>query len=298
MITAIIPIILTVGLGFLLECRRTMDVRAISSISIYILLPSLIFHSLLTTELTLREALPLIALLFLTTLALWLFTKAYSRLRRLPRDDESVFFLTAIFMNAGNMGMPVALYAFGDRGLDLAIIWILGLNILMNTVGVYYASRHRGGARQAIRTVFSLPSIYAAAAALAMRGLHLTIPDFLMPALYLIGRSLIPIVQLLLGIQLAKARSQVGSHLAAVIAPNFTRLIIGPAVTFALISLLGIGGLTAKVALLLAAMPTAVNIAVYCTEFGLQPRRVATAVFTSTLASFFTLSALLLLLGP
>jgi predicted permease len=297
MITAIIPIILTVGLGFLVECRRTMDVRAISSISIYILLPCLIFHSLLTTELTLEEALPVIAILFLSTLALWLLAKSYCRLRRLPRQDESVFLLTSVFMNAGNMGMPVALYAFGDRGLELAVLWVLGLNVLMNTVAVYYASRHRGGARQAIRTVFSLPSIYAAAAALAMRGLHLTIPEFLMPALYLLGRSLIPVAQLLLGMELAKACSQVGSHLPAVIAPTLVRLVVGPAITFALISLLGIGALTAKVALLLAAMPTAVNVSVYSTEFGLQPRRVATAVFTSTLASFVTLSVLLILLG-
>ena len=51
MVTAIIPIILTVALGFALESRRSMDVRALSSVSIYVLLPCLVFHSLLTTEL-------------------------------------------------------------------------------------------------------------------------------------------------------------------------------------------------------------------------------------------------------
>jgi hypothetical protein len=51
-ITAIIPIMLTVALGYLLEQRRTMDVRAVATITIYVLLPCLIFNSLLTTELT------------------------------------------------------------------------------------------------------------------------------------------------------------------------------------------------------------------------------------------------------
>jgi predicted permease len=37
--------------------------------------------------------------------------------------------------------------------------------------------------------------------------------------------------------------------------------------------------------------------AIRTTEFGLQPRRIATAVFTSTLASFVTLSGLLLVLA-
>jgi predicted permease len=296
MVTAIIPIVLTVGLGFLLECRRSMDVRALSSISIYVLLPCLIFHSLLTTQLTLQEALPLIAVVLLVTGTLWLFGKSLARLRAFDRDDESFFLLTTMFMNAGNMGMPVALYAFGDRGLDLAVLWVLVINSLMNTVAVYYASRHRGGGRQAIRTVLSLPTIYAAAAALLLRGARLPFPEFLLDPLQLLGRSVIPVAQLLLGIQLAKARAQVSLHVSGVLFSNVVRLLVAPALAFAFVSLLGIQGVTAKVAVLLAAMPTAVNIAIYTTEFDLMPRRVATAVFTSTLASFATLSALLLLL--
>jgi len=209
-----------------------------------------------------------------------------------------VLLLTTMFMNAGNMGMPVALYAFGDRGLDLAVLWVLVINLLMNTVAVYYSSRHRGGRRQAVRTVLSLPTIYAAAAALLMRALlHVTLPNFLLDPIRLLGLSVIPIAQLLLGIQLAKARTQVSVHLAGVVGPNLVRLLGGPALAFAFATLLGVEGLTAKVAILISAMPTAVNIAVYTTEFGLQPRRVATAVFTSTVASFATLSILLLVLG-
>jgi predicted permease len=295
-ITAIIPIILTVGLGFLLEVRRTMDVRALSGISIYVMLPCLVFYSLLTTELTLREALPLVAVVALTTAALWVFGKVAARIRRASRDEESIFLLTTMFANAGNMGMPVALYAFGDRGLELAVIWVLVINSLMNTVGVYYSSRHRAGGRQALRTVFSLPTVYATAAALLMRALHIPFPGFLLPPVHLLGMALIPVAQLLLGIQLAKARYQVNSHLASVLAPNIARLLGGPLLAFAFVSLLGLEGITAKVAILVAAMPTAVNIAIYTTEFGLQPRRVATAVFTSTVASFVTLSALLVIL--
>jgi len=48
-------------------------------------------------------------------------------------------------------------------------------------------------------------------------------------------------------------------------------------------------------AVLPAAMPTGINTAVYATEFDAQPRRVATAVFASTLASFVTISILLML---
>jgi predicted permease len=297
-ITAIIPIILTVGLGFVLECRRSMDVRALSSLAIYVLLPCLIFHSLLTTELTLAEALPIVFILVLTTGTLWALGKGVARLRRLPRDEESFFLLATLFMNAGNMGMPVALYAFGQRGLDLAVICVLVANLLMNTVAVYYSSRHRGGRRAALRTIFSLPTIYAAAAALIVRGLlHISLPAFLLDPIQILGMAIIPLAQLLLGIQLAKARARVRTHLVSVAVPNLVRLVLAPAVAHAFVILLDVHGLAAKVAVLVCAMPSAVNIAIYTTEFGLQPRRTATAVFTSTVASFVTLSALLLLLS-
>ena len=113
----------------------------------------------------------------------------------------------------------------------------------------------------------------------------------------IVGRAVIPIGQLLLGIQLAKARTQVSLHISGVLLPSFVRLIVAPAIAFGFVHLLHLQGVAAQVAILMAAMPTAVNIAIYTTEFDLQPRRVATAVFTATLASFVTISALLVLLG-
>jgi predicted permease len=297
-ITAIIPIMLTVGIGFLVESRRSMDVRVLATVSLYVLLPCLIFSSLFTTPLTLGEALPIVYVLLLTTAALWTLGKAVSRARRMAQDEESCFLLTTMFMNAGNMGMPVALYAFGERALDLAVISVLAMNFTMNTVAVYYSSRHRGGHGEAVRTVFSLPAIYAAVIALLLRAaLHIELPNFLLDPVRMLGMATIPVSQLLLGIQLAKARTQVGDHLSSAIGPNAIRLLLAPALAFGFVTLLGVHGLTAKVAVLISAMPSAVNVAIYTTEFGLQPRRIATAVFTSTLASFITLSGLLLLLA-
>jgi predicted permease len=294
--TAIIPILLTVAIGFALESYRRMEVRAVSTIVIYVLLPCLIFTSLLTTRLTLSEALPLMGVVVGLTLSLWVVGKVVARAGRYDAGRESYLLITTIFMNAGNMGMPVALYAFGNDGLDLAVIWVLVVNTLSNTIAVYYVSRHLGGARQAMRTVFTLPTLYAAVVALGMRNLHLALPGYLLDPLQLLGKSVIPVSQLLLGIQLAKSRAQVGEHLREVIFPNTVRLLLSPAIALALAVLLGLHGLAFKVALLLAAMPTGINMAVYAVEFDARPRLVATAVFTSTVVSFFTITALLVML--
>lgn len=295
--TPVIPILLTVAIGYLLERRRAAEVRVLATIAIYVLLPALIFDSLLHTTLTLRSALPLIAVNLLLLLSLWLVAKSITAVRHYDRRQESYLMMTTLFMNAGNMGMPVALYAFGDQGLDWAVIWVLCINTVSNVIAVYYACRHIGTQSQAFRTVLTLPTIYAAVAALAMRGLHWQLPGFLEDPVNLVGRSVIPVSQLLLGMQLAKVRDQVGDHLPQVILPNALRLLVSPAIASALVLLFGVQGLAAKIAILLAAMPTGINMAIYATEFDAQPRLVATAVFTSTVASFVTISALLMILS-
>ncbi len=294
--TAILPIILTIALGYLLERRRPLEVRVLATVAIYVLLPALVFSSLLTTTLTLSEALPLVAVVVALLLLLWLLSKGIGLLQRHDRDRESFFMLTTLFMNAGNMGMPVALYAFGERGLDLAVIWVLVINTSSNLVAVYYASRHRGGHRQAWQTVLTLPTLYAAAAALVMRTLGVHLPVFLADPVALLGRSVIPVSQLLLGMQLAKVRPVVGDYLPQVALPSALRLLVSPALAYGLVLAFGLQGLAAKIAVLLAAMPTGINMAIYATEFDAQPRLVSTAVFTSTVASFVTLSVLLVLL--
>lgn len=289
-----LPIMATIATGYLLECRRSMDVSVLAAVAIYILLPVLTFERLLSTPLTLDEARPLVIVSLLLFLLLWLMGKAIGFFLAHDRQQESFFMLTTLFMNAGNIGMPVALYAFGERGLDLAVVWVLVFNLLTSIFAVYYACRHAAGPLQAIRTTFSVPIVYAAAAALTMRGLHLQLPTSLQEPLALMGRSVIPVAQLLLGMQLAKVRSQVQAHLRQVLVPTVVRLAVSPAIALGLVALVGIDGLTAKIAILLAAMPTAVNMAIYATEFDAQPRLVATEVFISTLASFATVSGLLL----
>ncbi len=294
--TPVLPILLTVAIGYLLERWRPADVRILATIAIYVLLPALIFSSLLTTTLTVRTALPLVGVNLGLLLSIWLIGKGVTLTRRYDRRQESYLMMTTLFMNAGNMGMPVALYAFGDSGLDWAVIWVLCINTISNVIAVYYACRHIGTQTQAFRTVLTLPTMYAAAVALTMRVVGLHLPVFLEDPVQLIGRAVIPVSQLLLGMQLAKVRAQVGDHLPQVILPNVIRLFVSPAIAFGLVLLLGLHGLAAKIAILMAAMPTGINMAIYATEFDARPRLVATAVFTSTVASFVTLSVLLWLL--
>ncbi|MEJ2599531.1 MAG: AEC family transporter, partial [Anaerolineales bacterium] len=59
---------------------------------------------------------------------------------------------------------------------------------------------------------------------------------------------------------------------------------------------LGLDGLTRQVGVIEASMPSAVLTIVLATEYDVEPTFVSAAVFTSTLASAFTLTPLLAIL--
>jgi len=49
--------------------------------------------------------------------------------------------LATAFMNNGNYGTPVVLFIFGSTGMDYAIILMVIQQLLMSTVGIYYAAK-------------------------------------------------------------------------------------------------------------------------------------------------------------
>ena len=61
--------------------------------------------------------------------------------------------------------------------------------------------------------------------------------------------------------------------------------------------LLNLDELSTKLAVMLSSMPTAVNVTILAIEFNVRPRFVSSVVVVSTVASVFTLTLILVLLG-
>src|SRR3546814_12753517 len=78
---------------------------------------------------------------------------AWLRLRGL---DLPTFLPALMFPNAGNMGLPICLFTFGEHGLALAVSCFAAMVILQFTVGVGIAA-----GRVSLRMVATSPVIYA-----------------------------------------------------------------------------------------------------------------------------------------
>jgi predicted permease len=309
--TAILPVLSVAAVGFLLGTFRDVDVDALATVTIYVLTPALIFHSLATSEISGALAAKLIAGVVVFTVTMVGLAEGVGRLLGESEPVLGALVLSSSFPNAGNYGIPLSAFAFGAVGRSTAVLFIAGQSVLMYTVGVYLASRgEQTDLRGAVGEVFRLPLVYAVAAAWLARWLGVVPASgtAAMETLRLVGDSAIPVMLLMLGIQLAN--TQHGAAISRVGVSNGLKLVVAPVVGVGVALGLGlvVNPTVARVFVLECAMPAAVTPLLLTIEYDsgargnggggdlTAPEYVSTAIFTSTVASVVTLTGLIALL--
>jgi predicted permease len=191
------------------------------------------------------------------------------------------------------MGLPVSQLAFGEAGLEIAVMNFVAGSVMANSAGIAVASMAGGSAREAIWAPLKYPSLYAAAWGVAVNVLGVELPITIdAPAKSLAGAA-VPAMLVVLGLQLQNAGGR--EHMVDTVAVNLGRLLIAPGVAWVVASALGLGGVERGTLVVLAAMPTAVIATILATEFRAEPAFVTRVVVTSTLACMLTLTLLITL---
>lgn len=202
----------------------------------------------------------------------------------LLRQPMRTFLPSLVHPNTGNMGLPLALMAFGDTGLALAISYFFVNSVSQYTLGLTISSG-RFSPAQLIRQ----PIIWSVAFALLVRETNVQVPDFLANTTQIAGGLVIPAMLLMLGNSLASLKIA-GLGIASIIA--VARLALGFGLGLAMISLLKLEDDVAGVVIMQATMPAAVFNYVFAERYGQQPEKVAAVILISTVISFLTLPAL------
>lgn len=292
LINVILPVFIIIGIGALTGRRLELDVRTLSRAVLYIFGPALVFRSLLTTELTAGDAARIVAFVLVTTSVLGVIAWSMTRALQFDAVQTNAFLLTVLLTNTGNYGLPVNLFAFGEPGLERAVVYFSVTSTLTNTVGVYFAARGRAEPREAFLNVFRLPLIYAVALSLGLRSIGVTgLPEMIFRPIELLADAAVPVLLLALGIELAK--STLDRQFWRVGLATSTRLVVAAVVSGAIAALMGLQGLTRQVCIVQGSMPTAVLSVVLAVEFDAEPRFVTSVVFVSTLMSMVTLTIVL-----
>lgn len=304
--TAILPLVVISGLGFLLGRMKDLDVEPLNSVTIYVLAPALVFHSLTTTTLGQEIIFKVMVGVVIFIVAMATIGEVVGRLIGETEPLLSALVLVCAFPNTGNFGIPLSEFAFGQIGRSSAVLFLATQSVVTFTVGVYIASRS-GGTRgiSGVKRVFKVPLVYAVVAAGAVRWLGLVPPidSTPMTTLELVGNSAIPVMLLILGIQLSGTDYEAAIGYVGV--ASVLKLVVAPVVGVGVVLGLGINDPTvARVFILECAAPAAITPVILLIEFGgpvelddlSAPEFGSTAVLVTTLISIPLLTLLIAVL--
>lgn len=289
------PTFLIAGAGFLLGRRFKVVPRTFAQVIFYVFSPCLIFNLIVENQLGSADILRMMAFSAAVAVPVGLSAWLAGRALRLERRLLAAVMLTAIFMNAGNLGLPVTGFAFGETAMAHASLYFIAMSLLTNTAGIVIASLGHTSLRAALLGLLKVPTIYALGLALLVGGLNWQIPLPLERTTQLLGDGAIPSMLLLLGLQFNHARWTGQKGALAVTAGS--RLLVGPLAAFALSAVFGLQGAARQAGILESAMPSAVLTTVLASEYDAEPAFVSVAVFVTTLLSPLTLTPILAFLG-
>ncbi len=291
LINIVLPVFVIIGAGFIVGRLKSLNAQTLSRVSLYILAPALAFSKLRETTVSGIDFAQIVTFAILATLIVLFLSWIIARLLRLDRSRESAFILSCSFVNHGNYGLPLVLFAFGQEGLERALIYFITGAFLANTLAVFIASRGKAKATTSLLNIFRIPMIYAIAAAFAFNATNFVVPEAILKPLDMVADATIPVMLLLLGVQLAKA--SLGGQMRLISLAVFVRLVGGAIVGLVLASLMGLTGVTRQACVVENSTPTAVMTSIMSLEFGTEPEFVTGVIFASTLASIVTMTLLI-----
>ena len=294
-INNLLPIILAAGAGYLLSALMEIDTRSISRLVFYVFSPCLIFTLLTNSQLSNGDILRTFFFALLSTTLIGALTWLAGMMFKLERRVLAGVILTTMFVNAGNYGLPVVMFAFEDKALGYASVFFVTVAIFAYTLGVIIASMGSVNLWKALANLLKIPTLYALLLALFFMVTRVQIPLPLERTITLLGDASIPGMLIILGLQL-RSISWSGKRRPIALAVAM-RLVVGPLLALLLGSAFGFAGPSRQAIVLQSAMPTAVLTTVLATEYETEPALVTAVVFLTTLLSPITLTPLLAYLG-
>jgi len=142
--SAILPIVTIAAVGFVLGRVRSIAVGPLNTVTIYVLAPALVFHSIATTDIGGETLAKLLAGVVGFVLVMAAIAEGVGRALGEDEPIRSALVLVSSFSNSGNFGIPLSAFAFGVVGRATAVVYLVGQSVVVYTVGVYLASRSGG----------------------------------------------------------------------------------------------------------------------------------------------------------
>ncbi len=303
----LLPVLLVVGLGALIQRVFRLDVNTLSKLNIYLLVPALLLVKIYESSLTWGQIAGVAGAVLLPMALLG--APLYGVLRKAGASGTTTaaVLIGGLVMNAGNFGLPVAQLAYNtyglffpgmkqaDDGVAVQVLVVMMSNLSIWCLGYAALALAKGDGLRGALGYFKLPMIYVIAAGFLLRDAGVRVSPVLLEPLRMLGDAAIPVMLVILGAQLVeRARWPRWRLIGPVMA---LKLLAVPAVTGLVCWALGLWPWPGAQITLGMAAPTAVNTLLLTLELDGDADLAADCVFWTTLASVVTLTAVITVLA-
>jgi|TARA_R110000850_G_scaffold39087_11_gene101726 predicted permease len=271
------------GIGFAwVKLGFEYRIQFVTQLAMTLSVPCLIFVSLMNTQI---DPAALTALSLATIIAYGGVTLVAALLVWALGLNRRTYLAPLIFGNTGNMGLPLALFAFGDVGLGYAVVVFAIMAIWSFTFGVWLVA----GAGS-FGKVMREPLVWATLLGALFLVQDWQTPKFLTSTLSLLGQMAIPMMLITLGV--AVARLSPGGIGRAVVL-SALKLVICVGIAWGAGLYFDLEPIAFGVLVLQVATPVAVTSYLLAEKYGADAQSVAGLVVVSTLMSVAALPVLL-----
>lgn len=268
------PIFAIVAAGYFYGRRHKPEMAVANRLNMDVFVPALVFAAMAGKSFDLAAFAPLALGAFIVLAVCSLLTLPFARLLGMR---PKTLVPPMMFNNSGNIGLPLAVLAWGESALPAAVILFMVENTLHFSLGARLLDPHTR-----LATLWRVPVVAAAVAGLAVAFLKLEIWAPALYAIKMLGDVSIPLLLFSLGVRLTEVSFKdwqipVGSALL--------RPLAGMAIAWGCIAVLGLHGREAAMLLVFGALPPAVLNFLFAERYRQEPERVAPIVFIGNLAA-------------
>lgn len=308
-ISALIPVVLLIGIGFIAGKRRWIRaeaVRDLSNLVFLVLIQALLFRTMSTVHVERLDFKP-VALYFAVAGTLF----AVLVLLRGATSRAAVEALAAIFSNTVMIGVPLVGLAYGEAGLVLlftlislhALILLTLATVVLELLAAREAAQRADGNTPqgwvtvglAVRSAIIHPVPLPIIAGLLFAQTGFTLPAVVDRPLQLLGAAFGPVALVLVGVTLAQ--SAIGRHLRGALAISGVKMLLHPLLMAGVGLLFGLRGLPLSVMVLAAALPIGANVFLFSQRYQVAQGLITASVAASTLLGLGSLTLVMWLIG-
>jgi malonate transporter and related proteins len=299
-----VTIIVVIALGALIAQVGLVDDRArvvLSRLSFFVASPALMVTVLGDADVTSVLSRNLVASAAGVLVSSVVYVAAARLVWHRDLADTVIGTLCASYVNAGNLGLPIAAYVLGDAALvaPTLLMQLLVLQPLALAVLDQATSERRPSVARVVTQPLTNPLTVGSLLGLVIALTGVTLPAAVRDPLELVGGMAVPSMLIAYGISLRLGpKPGHGTSAVEVGAITVLKLVVQPAAAYAVARYaLGVGETGLLAVTVLSALPTAQNIFVHATRFGRAEVLARDCIFVTTVLSVPVVVALAALVG-